>query len=57
MRTILYSVVNTEAKKIVFTDCRYWKCEEFIKSQENSENLAMYYHRGFSNLYIKMDKI
>lgn len=57
MRTILYSVVNTEAKKIVFTDCRYWKCEEFINNQENSENLAIYYHREFSKLYINMSKI
>ena len=43
MRTIIYKVYNKETNEKVYTDCRKYKCEEFIANNENKENLEIRY--------------
>lgn len=42
MRTIIYAVFNKETNERVYTNCKKSKCEEFAKSQGNS-NLEVRY--------------
>lgn len=43
MRIIKYAVFNKETNKRVYADCLYFKCEEFIKAQENKNVLEIRY--------------
>ena len=43
MRTIIYGVFNKETNERIYTNIRKNKCEEFISSHENKENLVVRY--------------
>ena len=43
MRTIIYGVFNKETNERIYIDCRRSKCEEFISTQDNKENLVVRY--------------
>jgi hypothetical protein len=43
MRTILYTVINKETNKRVYTDCRLRKCKEKLNTLDNKENFEIRY--------------
>ena len=47
MRTIMYAVFNKETNERIYTNCRLYKCEEFLEAQENKEALEIR-HKWFS---------
>ena len=43
MRGILYGVFNKETNERIYTNCRRYKCEEFVETHENKANLEIRY--------------
>jgi hypothetical protein len=43
MRAIIYSVINKETNKKVYSNCQVSKCEEHLAHLENKENYKICY--------------
>lgn len=43
MRTIIYSVVNKDTNKKIYSNCQARKCEEYFATLENKDNFKIVY--------------